>query len=343
MRIQRVGTLYAELVAAIVLVAVLVCCLPHATYYQYQSLDGTIFGNLKWIYERGAFDPKPVDVVVVGPSRSLLGISADRVGRDLATAGAPSNVTNFSVLAAGRDVQWVLVQRLLKTKSPKAIVVSIDETPNPYGHPAFKYIAPAVAVAAPPSLLLHNYLANLAFLPFRQIKLAIASLFPETFGFQRHFSWTEYRAEHVDYTSSFTRSDGRYFDMERRRTADEILAEKHKLGEGVSHHSILGQALAPYVENDDWDYTTRIAAAAKSRNMQLIFVYMPELGGHLSPQQKARYERLGAVVDLSSLSSHANLYCDWAHFNHWGAMIASDRLAAALAALLGSRSPEGQM
>jgi hypothetical protein len=347
MRIRSVGTLYLELVAAVAAVVVIVCCLPHRAYIQYQTLDGTIFNNLQWIYDRITFDPRPIDVAVFGPSRSLLGISADRVALDLGEAGRPANVANLSVLAAGRDVQWVLVERLLKTKSPRAIVISIDETPHIFGHPAFKYVATAADVIAPPNLLLHNYLPNLFFLPFRQAKLAIASVFPDTFDFSRDFSWRGYQAEHVDYNSSFTRGDGRHVDMERIRSAAEILAQKRKLGEGVGHKSLLGNGLATYANiTDDGSYVNRIAAVAHSRNIALVFVYMPEFGGILSPQQRARYQHLGTLLDLSSLSSRAELYSDWAHLNHWGAMLASDRLAATLSAVLeapahaGARRPE---
>jgi hypothetical protein len=347
MRIRSVGTLYFELVAAVAAVVVLVCCLPHRAYIQYQSMSGTIYNNVQWIYDRITSDPTPIDVAIVGPSRSLLGISAHRVALDLRMAGEPANVANLSVLATGRDLQWVLIERMLKSKSPKAIVVSIDETPDIYGHPAFRYIATASDVIAPPNLLLHNYLPNLFFLPFRQAKLAIASVFPDTFGFRRHFSWSGYQSEYVDYSSSFTRGDGHHVDMERKRSAAEILAEKRKVGGGEGHKSLMGSALAKYAGiSDDASYVNRIAAAARARNIALVFVYMPKFGGSLSPQQKANYDRLGSVLDLSDLSSKAYLYSDWAHLNHWGAMLASDRLAVTLAVVLqasahaGAKSPE---
>src|SRR5947209_3340808 len=82
-----------------------------------------------------------------------------------AAHGAPANVVNVSVPATGRNVQWAVVDELLKGKSPKVMVIGVDAHPAHYGHRAFKYVAPRDAIIAPPAPLLHSYLYDLAYLP----------------------------------------------------------------------------------------------------------------------------------------------------------------------------------
>ena len=140
---------------------------------------------MRWIYERIHFDPKPIDVAIVGPSREQLGFSAAAIEQDLAQRGKHANVVNFALPGAGRDIQWAILDELFKAKSPKVIVLGVEEQPYPFGHFFFKYVAPAEAIVFPPSPFLHNYLYNLAYLPIRKLKLFGANLFPDLFGLSK--------------------------------------------------------------------------------------------------------------------------------------------------------------
>ena len=113
---------------------------------------------MRWIYERIHFDPKPIDVAIVGPSRAQLGFSATAVEDQLAQHGRRANVVNFALPGAGRDIQWAIVDELFKGKSPKVVVLEVEERPYPFGHFFFKYVAPAEAIVFPPTPFLHNYL-----------------------------------------------------------------------------------------------------------------------------------------------------------------------------------------
>src|SRR5882757_8721718 len=99
--------------------------LPDNPYQRFQLLDGTRY-PISWCYERLHFDPRPVDVAIVGDSRTRLGLRASRIEQQLAEAGKPGGVVNLSLVGAGRNAEWVLVQELLKTKKPKELVVAID-------------------------------------------------------------------------------------------------------------------------------------------------------------------------------------------------------------------------
>ena len=90
--------------------------LPHNPYIRYQMLRNTLHERAQWIYERTHFDPTPIDIIVVGPSRSASAIDApllsqllsDRLGRPIHTVNLTthspqiSRCSGSSPWAAGR-------------------------------------------------------------------------------------------------------------------------------------------------------------------------------------------------------------------------------------------------
>lgn len=90
--------------------------LPHDPYIRYQSFKDTIFDRLGWVYERLVFDPTPIDVLVVGSSRSARGANATLLEEALAARGRDLHVANISEPAAGMDI------RLTKIRDRKSVV-----------------------------------------------------------------------------------------------------------------------------------------------------------------------------------------------------------------------------
>ena len=64
--------------------------------------------------------------------------------------------------------------------------------------------------------------------------------------------------------------------------------------------------------------------------MPVIFTYMAEFEGPRTIEGQHFYGSRGRIVDMSDLAGDASLYQSFAHLNHRGAMIASDRVAAAV-------------
>ena len=219
------GVLGAALGVALLL-NVAVCLLPENVYQRWRLADDVMGGRMRWIYERIHFDPKPIDVVILGPSRAQLGFSAAAVEQDLAREGKHANVVNFALPGAGRDIQWAILDELYKVKSPKVVVVEVDEEPYPFGHFAFKNVAPTHAIAFPPTLFLHNYLYNLAYLPIRKLTLFGANLFPDLFGLPKRFDIDAYARNRTDFTTSFIGEFGKLVDMEHPVSREVLLAQK---------------------------------------------------------------------------------------------------------------------
>jgi hypothetical protein len=318
-------TIVMALAVALILNAAVVL-LPENDYQRWQLQDPD--GSLRWIYERIHFDPKPIDIAIVGSSRAQLGLSAAAVEQDLAKQGKPVHVANFALPGAGRDIQWAILNELFKAKSPKVVVLGVEEDPYPFGHFFFKYVAPAEAIVFPPSPFLHNYLYNLAYLPIRKLKLFGANLFPDLFGLSKQFDPEHYAKNRTDYTTNFI-GDGKLVDMEHPVARATLLAEPRE----PVPRTLVARALTRLNGGEDHLFTQKIAHEAKAHGAQLVFVHMPMFEGPTTVSDEDFLKQFGPVLNYGDLAPHDELFENWAHLNHAGAMNASARLAEAIAGL----------
>ena len=232
-----------------VLAALGAACLPDNPYQRFQLL-GVLYQRLPWIYERIHFDPKPINVAILGPSKTFMGVSGSEVEQRLSVLGKPASVANLSLVYQGRNAQWAILDELYKVKNPHIIVVAIDAKAAPWGHPWFMYFAPVKDLVFPPSIFLHDYLLDAAFLPFRQMELFAASLFPNVLGFRDAFDPVRYANTRNDFTTSFTDNGSTFVDMDRVVSAAKLKAELEEYKKTL-HSPRLPRTLAPWVEADD--------------------------------------------------------------------------------------------
>ena len=324
---KALRTIGASLATALGLCA-LACLLPDDPYQRWQLAEpiyGGLYTNLRLAYERMHFDDRPVDVAVVGSSRTLLGISVARVEQQLAARGLTAHVANFSSNGNGRNVQWAVVNELVKTKSPKVIVVGVDNHPAIAGHSGFKLVAPASAIVAPPALLLHNWIYDLAYLPARQVKLFAARFFPGLFGLRVAFDPAVYANTQADYSSGVLHLDGKAMDMEREVPPETLLSQGHP-DDPVSAVGRL--ELWCCNDGDDRVYIRAIAAEARAHGVRLIFVFEPTYGSE-EIEDRDFLSQYGTLLDNGFLARDSRLFMNFWHLNHAGAIINSDRIAAA--------------
>jgi hypothetical protein len=320
------GVVGAALAVALILSAA-VCFLPENAYQRWQLQDPD--GRLRWIYERIHFDPTPIDVAIVGPSRAQLGFGAAAIEQDLAKQGKHTSVANFALPGAGRDIQWAILDKLFEAKSPKVVVLEVEEEPYPFGHFFFKYVAPAEAIVFPPSPFLHNYLYNLAYLPVRKLKLFGANLFPDLFGLTKKFNPEHYAKNRIDFTTSFPGEFGKLVDMEHPVPRETLFAQPPI----PVPRTLVARLLTRINGGEDHLFVQKIAREAKAHRAQLIFVHMPMFEGPEAIGDEDFLKQFGAVLNYADLAPHDELFENWSHLNHAGAMKASARLADAIAGL----------
>jgi hypothetical protein len=321
-------TILASLAVALALDAA-VCMLPENGYQRWQLQANYMDGVLVRVYERINFDPKPIDIAILGPSHAQLGLSAAAVEDRLAQHGKPASVVNLAIGGAGQNIQWAIVDELFKSKSPKVIVLGVDDQPHPFGHFAFRYVAPADAVVIPPTPFLHNYLYDLAYLPARKAQLFGAELFPNLFGLPKQFDSKLYAGKRTDFTTDFLDEFGKTVDMMHPVPRATLLAQQRR----PDGRTFVASALNRISGGEDHLYIRKIAEQARARGTQLIFIYLPPFNGPTTIADLAFLEQYGTVLNLGDLSQRDELFENWSHLNHAGAMIASTRLADAIAGL----------
>ena len=326
---RLVFTILAALGVALALNAA-VCFLPENAYQRWELLDLSLNGRMRWIYERIHYDPRPIDVVILGGSRAQLGFSAAAIEQQLAEHGKYANVVNFAIYGFGRNIQWVILNEIYKAKSPRAIVVEVDDPPYPFGHYLFKHVASADAIISAPKLALHQYFDDLAYLLVRKLKLFFADLFPGLSGLSKQFDPKIYERNRTDFTTNFPDEFGGMVDMEHSRPR-EILVEQ--LSRQASRDQWIAGEYARLNGGENRIYIRKIADEAKAHGTELIFVYVPQFSGARTVSDLDFLKQYGPVIDNGDLAPRDELFANWSHLNHAGAQRATARLADAINAL----------
>ena len=186
--------------------------LPHNPYIRYQQFANGDFGRARWVYERIHFDPTPIDVAIIGSSRTEAAVSAPKLEAALSRQlGRRIHVAGLAVPMEGRDAHFVIAQDLFRTRpETRLVLVSVVE-PIRFSHPAFKNIGDTRDVLAMPMWINYYWLENAAYQPYRNLSLFIQSQFPRLFGVEPGFD----RQHYARYGTQFDTSQS--FRLDKRR------------------------------------------------------------------------------------------------------------------------------
>ena len=113
--------------------------LPVDRRMQFAGLDQDCANHAIWIYDRIHHNPKPMDLVFLGSSRSINGIDDEFVEHKLADKNI--NVANLAYCRLGRNLSYLMLKELLKKKQPRYLVLEVREDEDRYSHPVFPYLA----------------------------------------------------------------------------------------------------------------------------------------------------------------------------------------------------------
>jgi hypothetical protein len=181
-----------------------------------------------------------------------------------------------------------------------------------------------------------NYFSDLIYLPFRQLRLFAADLFPASVGLAKDFDPARYRGSSIDTTGSVVLPDGAIKNGELPGAEAEILRGVRKLEAGT-HPPILPRNLVDLEFGDERHYTRLIAELAEKNGAKLAFLFLPYYTGPAAlenVQERVFYERYGPVLDGGFLARHAEWYADYAHLDRQGADTLTDWLLEPIAHLL---------
>lgn len=323
----------------------LACCigttmLPHARYLRYQQFDGTIMKPLAWMYERLHYDPTPVDVAIIGASRTEIGISGPQVQAILsARLGWPMHVVNLSMPEDGRDLHYALTRELLATHPEvKLILYSLVEHASRTGHPGYRHIADTSDVLRAPMLLNPGYFENVAFQPYRGLALFVQTLAPGLFGVRRTFDPGQYLGTDHDTTLSHWSVHGNWVDRDSIRSAvDLATAAKGKLS--LRNPVFLPARYRDYEYAIERHYTRAAVDLARRRGVQVGFVYLPTYAYDVPIADLPFYRARGFIMNAGVIAGDARNYSDYAHLNRHG----SQRVSRWIAGWLATLAQRGQL
>lgn len=307
----------------------LVLMLPHDGYIRYQSLKGTMFARSSWIYERIHFDPTPIDVAFIGSSRSGAGVNPVLIEESLAVRGRPLRVVNFSLPAQGMDVRLAEAAELLNSdKKVRLLVIDVPEALPRDGHQAFADLSTVGQALTAPWLVNRNLPENIARLPLRQIRLALASWFPAAFGYRATFDPEQYLGSTV--------APGQFQDWQATQVTIPLDSPEHKATlekEVVQRRRsirppVLPDSLGGIEFGVSRSYLEQITALASARGTKVVFLFLPFYDGYDGPVDQAWIERLAPMWNAQFMKDDPRNYRDAAHGSARLEPLLADFLAA---------------
>jgi hypothetical protein len=325
-RFRPIVALFSIVGTALAL-AIAAAFIPDSAYLRFQLVKDTQYAQAQWIYERIHFDDRPIDVVVVGPSRTWFGVNPVRMEEDLGGRGLSAGVVNFSLLGPGRNMNYVILKELLEAKrTPRLVVIGVSDQPaRLFGHPAFKFVANAGDVARATFVSNVGYLRNLGYLPFRQMKLAAMRVFPDAFGVRPSFDPASYEGSSYDSVQSFRLADGRLIDRERVMSHAELLADAAAIRR--SRPRMLPADWADIEFGDENFYIRKIVAMARATGVKVVFLSIPYFTGPVETPEDAFYAQYGPIFKADLVTENDQLFWDGEHLNVAGATVVTDWLA----------------
>ena len=96
---------------------------------------------------------------------------------------------------------------------------------------------------------------------------------------------------------------------------------------------LVARALTRLSGGEEHLFIEKIAREAKAHGAQFVFVHLPKFEGPQTVSDEDFLKQLGPVLNYGDLAPRDELFENWSHLNHDGAMNASSRLADAIAGL----------
>jgi hypothetical protein len=296
------------------------------------------YARLGWIYERIHYDSTPIDVAFIGTSHSMNGIDGEAVGENIARSKGASglgsgavHVTNLAIPGYGRNLHWLIARELLENRKVGMLVLEVFENETRRPHPLFAYAAEVSDVLGAPLLLNMNYFHDLVRLPFRQLSLAIKSLWPEEFGLRPKFDPIQYDGQTVDNTR-FVQVHGQRFTRYRDQRMDPAELDRiSKIRHERKNLHMLGARLDELEYRLPRYYVSQIMALAERKRVPILFLYLPGYGLPDRPFDTRLYEGHGDLITLNDILAKKENWGDVDHLNVFGAAEVSERVGHLLA------------
>jgi hypothetical protein len=292
----------------------------------------------RWIYERIHFDKTPIDMAFIGTSHTQSGINSQLVEEALRQNGSPHHVVNFAIPHLGRDLHYVLTRELLEHRKVKTIVVEVQEAEARAPHPAFQRIAEVGDLLASPLIINTGYFENIARLPLRQSLLFLQTAQANKGEERLLFDPKAYEGPHWDDTYVIHGIPGpRLASL----SAESLRAPSEKLQRAFESKQALAQKFkwpagqpSLLVRYTNF-YLYGLLELAKSRNVEIVFLYLPYFHGPVQPVDASALSSYGTILTPQEILDDPASWQNEDHLNAAGAR----RLSKWMGEKLGAKGP----
>ncbi|MEM0913166.1 MAG: hypothetical protein AAGK09_00980 [Planctomycetota bacterium] len=282
----RYGVYPWALFAFAILWAGVLVALPDDAYVRFQQLGGD-FVKARWVYERLHFDPEPVDVVVLGSSRSMDAVDSGLLSDAVSTRDKPVVAANLAVPQYGRNLHRILLHRAIERKHPRLVLIEVNETEDRRGHAMFAELAGPGEMVDQPLAVNFNLLSDAAKFARRRPTGALSTALPGAAGVSRAFDPADYWGTHPPYH----RAGDTYPEL----SADFLDNQSAAYLRGV------GERLLPGVIGDvehrfSVESVRAMASEARAAGADVVFYYLPGYGSaDREPAYAALYREWGEL------------------------------------------------
>ncbi|MEM6333117.1 MAG: hypothetical protein AAF823_07235 [Planctomycetota bacterium] len=266
--------------------ALVLVALPDDAYVRFQQLGGD-FVKAQWVYERIVFDESPIDVAVLGTSRTMDAVDSGLLSEVVSAAGEPIVAANLAVPQHGRNLHRAFLERTLEHKRPRLVLIEVREIEDRRGHAMFAEVADVDEMLGQPLVLHFNVLSDAAKFARRRPTVALASLMPGVAEVDPAFDAEAYWGTHPAY-----HREGDVYDELTRDFLDRMAAAYER--------DVADRLLPGSLEGLEHRFAIqtleRIAAAAEAGGAAVVFYYLPGDGsGGTEPVHAAVYRELGEL------------------------------------------------
>lgn len=271
--------------------------IPYSEEFAYHYIEHDCYNHGAWIYDRITQNPTPIDIAFIGSSHTLHAIQ-DKKTEEF--TGFSHHVTNLGYCRYGRNMEYLILNMLLKYKSPKLVVIEIHEDEEKNSHDIFPYLAQTKDLLVTPTAINRDYFSDLinggsARLEYFKAKYIFRIKYPKP------------SAERYGYAASERMVKQEEWD-ENQKTWQK------RLGRTESERIQEMQVKYPFT------YLEKAVNLLNKRNISIAFIYLPDSGSKLEiPKYMETYKKLAPVlIPPQTIFNDSTNWMDASHLNDKG-------------------------
>ena len=279
---------------------------PYSEEFAYHFIEDDCYNHGSWIFDRITRNLAPIDIAFIGSSHTIHAIQEKKIEQLL---GSYNHIANLGYCRSGRNLEFILLQMLLKHKAPKVIVIEVYEDEVKNSHDIFPYLANTSDLFLTPTLINRDYFSDI-------YNGALARL--EYFKAKNVFSKR---------ISVINNELYGYGAADRRVTEEELARNVAAWEKRLKRFE--PESIEKIKIKYPFAYLKKMIRIIKEKNIQLFFVYLPESGSKLKRPKYAEYYQNAGTLFLPPqfIFDDATNWMDATHLNDKGSELFSTWMA----------------